>query len=684
MFKANQVYMVTDYESRSEADIGEVGAAEYARHPSTEILCVAWRIGTRYDLRSKPIKLWKPHKPSPYGEFIRALLDPTMILVAHNSGFEQLITRHVLTRIVHKPGLDSIPASRWLCTASLAAALALPRKLEGACDVLNLSVQKDKEGKRLIQRHCKPQKMTKKMLELDALPDGYTKCGQGQYWDESLEGLDRLGEYCCTDVAAETELFLTCPPLTETERKVWELDQKMNSRGVYCDRPLVETVLRLVDEETTNLKAEVQTMTSGFLESATQRAEVLSWLADEGLKLPDLQAKTVNDVLVSGVASGPAKRMLQIRQSISKTSTAKYLSFEQRTRSDSRLRDTLMYHGASTGRWAGAGVQVQNLPRPKIPHKVAENIIEGLAAGDTLEWVRGLYGDPMDAFSSCLRGVITATPGHTLYCADYSAIEARGAFWVAKHDAGLKAYIDGRNLYCEQATDIYGYAVDKNERPKEYFLGKKVILGAQYGLGWNKFMVSCHQDGLEISEDIAKKAIASYRSLHSPIPKLWSNLERAAMSAVENKGKKYTVNRTTWFVSGRFLFCELPSGRRLAFCGPEVRVERDKWNRNKPTLSHMGVDSLTKQWARQRTWGGVLTENVVSAICRDAMAEAMLRVDSNGYAPLITVHDEILAERPKSHGAFLSDFEKLMSQVPTWATGFPIKVEGWCGERYRK
>jgi Mesyanzhinovviridae DNA polymerase I len=667
----NQRYLILDYETRSEADLKKVGAWEYSKHPSTEILCAAWRIGTREELKNALIQSWAPTRnPSGLVSLLHSLVNPEINLVAHNALFEQVITRNVLRKYspisiqINKITPNNIPSERWICTAAMASAMALPRSLEGACQALNLPVQKDMEGRRLILKMCKPRKATKK---------------NSAKWHESEEDLRRIIEYCKTDVEAETELFLAVPQLNPTERKIWVLDQKINLRGFQVDRKLINATLQMIEEETKKLNKETEAMSFGTLGSTTQRNEVLKWLEAEKVFLPDLRAKTVKDALKTGLADGDAKRMLQIRQAVSKTSTAKYTAFEMRSRTDSRVRDILVYHAATTGRWGGAGVQPQNFPRGNI--KNTTQAAEILREGD-LELIRLLYGDPMSAFSSCLRSVIKAPEGREFFCADYNAIEARVLFWVAKHAAGLKAFRDNRDLYREMAAVIHDKEQDEIN-DLERFVGKGVILGCGYGMGWKKFVQTCASQGQIVQDEIAQKAISLYRKVHHPVPTLWSNLEKAAIAAVLNRGKKYTINRTSWWVEGKFLFCELPSKRRLSYYGPEVRYVPTPWDEKRPVLYHWSVNSVTRKWELGKTWGGVLTENVVQAIARDLMAEAMLRIEDSGYQISLSVHDELLAEREKEKGS-VEEFEKLMAILPAWAEGCPVKVKGWVGPRYRK
>lgn len=667
-FPVNQKYCVLDYETYSDVNLKHTGAYEYSVHPSTDVICLAFKIGTRETLRQSPTHTWSPAAPSHTIQLLlSAFQDTGTILVAHNALFEQVITRHVLGRICHTQAyLRDIPPSRWVCTASLAAALALPRNLEGAALALNLPVQKDMDGRRLILKWCKPRKATKNNAAVRH--------------DDPVE-LERLIKYCATDVDTETELFLRVPPLTPKERKVWELDQVINLRGFKVDRPLVENVLGMIAEETRVLNQRTEELSLGVLSSATQRDGVLTWLEDNGVFLPNLQKKTVEDAVREELVSGDALEMLKLRLAVSKTSTAKYEAFEKRSRSDGRVRDILVYHTASTGRWGGAGVQPQNFPRGNI--KDTYQAAELLAAGD-LEMVRLIYGEPMSVFSSCLRSMIVAPEGRVFDVADYAAIEARVLFWVAGHQAGIRAYEEKRDLYRELASVIFG--VDAGDvSPSQRFVGKTATLGCGYSMGAKKFAASCKALGQEVGEELAEAAVKAYRSTHRPVTLLWSNIERAAVAAVQNPKKKFTINKTTWYVRDGFLWCILPSGRRLAYSTPTVTYEKTPWGDEKrPVLWHYGVDPLSRKWVNARTYGGKLTENIVQAISRDLMAEAMLRIEKTGiWEIVLSVHDELVAERGDDEGSN-ETFCQLMAEVPEWGKGCPVAVEGWCGTRYKK
>lgn len=645
---AEQVYCLLDYETFSEADLKTVGVHEYAKHPSTEILCVAWAIGTKEELKTAKIQTGK------IPELIKILKNNKIKLIAHSAAFEKVITKYVLKQ--------NIPDKRWICTATMAAAQALPRKLEAVCEVLNLPHQKDKEGHRLMLKLSKPRNPSK------LNPSTRHK---------DPEELDRLLEYCVADIKAEIDLFLSLPELSAYEKKVWYLDQVINQRGFRVDSLLIADILHLIEKETKALDEETAAITHGELNSTRQTAKTLAWL-QERIEISNLQAKTLLDILDTPISDEVA-RIIEIRQDISKTSTAKYNTFYARSQSDGRCRDNLLYHGSHTGRFSGQGVQIQNLSRGKI--KNPEKAIPLIHEGD-LEWIRALYKSPMELFSSCLRSVIIADEGKEFFCADYAAIETRVLFWLAKHQAGIKAFKENRDLYVEMAAEIFRKD-PKNVTKEERFLGKTSILGCGYGVGKNKFQTTCENYGVPVSEELAENAVGTYRRVHSPIPALWANLERAAVQACLNPDKKYSLHYTKWCANDRYLSCELPSGRKLIYWIPEVKYEATPWGNKSPKIYCWGVNSVTKKWERYAIWGGVFVENVVQAISRDLMVHAMLNIEASDYEIVLTVHDEILAERKKGNGC-LKEFEDLMVITPEWGKEIPIKTEGWVGNRYRK
>lgn len=691
MYCKKQVFCILDYETFSEANIKEVGSYEYAMHSSTEVLCASWRIGTREQLPYAEVESWAPKKSwNKHRRDLRnssslraALLNKNIIIVAHNALFEQAVTRLVLHRHFKKllkgDNPFEIPPSRFFCTAVQAAVYALPRKLEKATEALELEHQKDMEGHRLMLKWSKPRKPTKKDKRVrQSNPDEF----------------DRMVQYCEHDIYAETDLFLALEMHNQSERDLWIFDQEINFKGINVDVDLVDKILKLIAEEKKLLTRRLIKLTKGVVKTGGQREVILQWITDQGSYLPDLKAKTVDDAIKDGLVTGRVKKVLEIRQLLNKTSLKKYIAFKRHTTSDGRVRFTLIFNGASTGRWTGTGVQLHNCPRGTLKYKhthddgyeeeidLAPYACELIKNGADLEFIRSQFENPMEVFISCIRGMLIPSEGHEFFVADYAAIEARILFWLADHHEGVKAFKEGRKMYEEMAMDIFIKKM-KDISKDERFVGKQTILGSGYGMGWKKFQSSCRDLGREVTVEVSKKAINSYREKHKQVPELWKKIEHAAISAVKNPTKTFKINHTEWFMKGRFLCCRLPSGRILYYCDPSVKNERTPWGAKKPVLYHMGVNSKNKKWMKQKTWGGVLVENIVQAISRDLLAHAMLKEQEANYKILLTVHDELIGERKKGKGD-IKEFCRLMEALPKWAKGAPVKVEGWKGERYRK
>ncbi len=629
-----------------------------------------------------------PNEPSEFfSEFARALRNPEVQLVAHNAMFEQWITLNVFAkRLMYSwPDLQKIPVSRWHCTAALARSVGLPSSLEDVSAALGLKHQKDMAGHRLMLKMAKPRKATKN--------------------DDSVRHLDpddlaRLGEYCAADIAAEVELFLRLPPLTELERKFWCLDQRINRRGFAVDRPLVLGALELIVDETQRLDEEMAAVTFGAIRSARQNAATIKYLEKVcGLRIPNLQAGTVRDVLAGGKLSDDAHAILSIRAAAARSSTSKWTAFAARSLSDGRARDNTLFNGAHTGRQSGTGLQPQNLFKTVLPQRDVEAALPLIAARDR-EAIEALYEKPMDLYASSIRSAIVAAPGHVLDVGDFSTIEVRVLFWLAGHARGLKDLAEGKELYLEMASEIYEidlpeleakYRAGDSDSKFKRQLGKQTVLGAGFGIGigGEKFQKACKQYNIEISLSLAQKAIAAYREKHRPIPVFWKSIESAAIRAMQCHGKDVQSGKLTWCYrrDENRLTVQLPIGRLISYQTPKLELKRTLYGESLQ-LTYMGINAVTKQWERQTTWGGKLAENVTQGVARDLLFEAMLRLERHGVSrPVLAVHDEIVGERRKAgiedelqHKTFLA----LMSRVPPWAKGLPVKVEGWTADRYRK
>lgn len=664
---------VLDFETRSKVPLEKSGAIEYARHESTSIFCLGYQIND-----AKP-KLWIPERAAMPDDLWECIQHG--VLVAHNAAFERAVTRYTLTRYPcltkrQREILWSLPASRWRCLAAKAAMSALPRKLEGAAIAMELPTKKDAHGHKLIKKYSKPRRPSKH---------------NPSPWWTNRDDLRDIYRYCITDVKAEVELDNALPDLSDFEQQVWELDQKINDRGVLIDIPTVKTVLRLVNEETANITREVQKLSRGEVEGPGQVARMLKWLNARGAKMANLQAPTIRDRLLGDDLRPEVRRMLEYRQNGSKTSTAKYHAMLMAVGADHRARELLLYCGAiPTARWAGKRVQPQNFPRPTVKGFNSDEAIELIKKG-SLELIRQRYGKTkvMDVLVSAIRGMLIASPGKELYCADFAAVEARIAFWVAEHEEGIKAFEEKRKLYEEMAAETFGCDLKWLLTPEgkdsiERFVGKESVLGCQYGLGWSKFLRNCHQKGVkQVTPDMAKKAVYTYRKVHHPIPEFWAKIEHACIQAVLNPGKRYRVTKVVVYTSEKWLCIKLPSGRRLRYFKPRITQKQLASGKMVPEIRYWTVDSYTRQWVETSIWGGVFTNHIVQGISRDLMVNGVINIESAGYEFLISVHDEGLSEREKGLGS-VEHYVKLMTKLPSWAEGAPITAEGWCGPRYKK
>lgn len=591
---------------------------------------------------------------------------------------------------------------QWHCTAAMAAAMALPRKLEDAARLTGCSFQKDMEGHRLMLRMAKPHSAE----EIQCLrcgtdpgqpaPEGCLCGGDPGWrtrfiWKDDLESIKRGTEYCIRDVETERELLTKLPGLSPSERDVWLLDQRINDRGITVDLEAARNAKKIVDEHYGKLNAELCELTGGAVTSATQVAKLIAWLKEQDVELStqddELGKEEVDRLLGRDNLPSACRRALEIRREAAKTSTSKLDAYIARTSSDGRLRESLLFLGATrTGRWAGRGAQLQNLPSRSLIHKdQVEAALEMIKAGWTGEEMRPWIGSPLGAISACLRPMLMAAPGCELIAADYNAIEARGAAWLAGAARMLGIFQRGEDPYRDMAAQIYGRPAESfSKTSRERQLGKIAVLGLGYQMGTDRFKRTCEKEGVAIALDEAEKIKKIYRQTNPEIVQLWRTLEAAAIKAVQDPERWVNVanERIGFLKEDDRLYLRLPSGRFLIYANPRYE-EVDTALGRRWGLTFDGVSSTTHRWERQHLYGGKLTENAVQAICRDLLAAALLRLDGVDYHIVLHVHDEIVAEVLEGTCA-LGEFERLMAETPEWANGFPIKAEGWRAKRFGK
>lgn len=688
--------LLKDYETRSRIDLAEVGQHRYATDPSTEILCIGWKVvGEKTNHLISYAGIYTDD-PSETKEYYYALKHAEKV-IAHNAPFEQAIYNYVesqTTPMASKVRKLMAPhdPSKYECTMAMANVMGLPAGLEKLALAIGLSHKKDVEGRKLMLKMCKPRTNLNYKTDIEAWLE----------WVLGDENLKRLGEYCETDLDVEEAAYLffqEYKPFTAFERNLWVLDQVINQRGFKIDLPFVEAARTMLLDNEKVLNKELLEKTLHTVKTVKSTKALKNFISSQGYDLPNVQKKTVDDLLKDLRKQNLQKDkdlidVLQIREELGLSSTSKYEAFYQRAdRKDLRVRDNLLYHKASTGRWAGAGVQPQNFPRGSVKgiKKTHFQDFKDFAKMDApVDIARMFYPRFTATLSSMLRGCIVAEKGKKFYVGDFASIEARVLLWLAQDVEGLQEYEQGLDTYITMAAEIFkrsydeifeGYKMEVPEYVEMRQLGKKVILACGYGMGLQKFLDTCAAEGLIVPESTAMRAHKAFKAKYPKVPELWRQVEKAAIYAVLNPRNKYKAGRCLWFIDKKFLRCQLPSGRSLWYYKPEVKYELTPWEEKKPVLYHWGVDSKTKQWVIQKTWGGTLVENIDQAASRDCMANSMTLLTLKGYDIVLTVHDELITE---SAVGTLDEFKNLMSTRPSWGLDIPLKVGAWCDDRYRK
>jgi DNA polymerase bacteriophage-type len=489
----------------------------------------------------------------------------------------------------------------------------------------------------------------------------------GRYtWWDTKDKLDTLIAYCKQDVRTELSVAEVLHAMPDAERRLYQLDQRINDRGVALDVDLVNRVKALAENARVEIDAEIQRLTKGQVKAATNAMELTAWLNAHGIQAKSVDKQTVGRLLSFDRMHPVIREVLKLRQNGAKSSTAKYDAMLHAVNADGRMRGLLVYHGAATGRWSGRLVQPQNFPRPQKKQDELDEIIAKLKAEEDVS----AHGAGTVLASDLLRSMLVADEGHRLMFADYSAIEARVLAWVAGQRDLVETFKNGGDVYKDMASAIYSVNVE-SVTDKQRQVGKMAILGCGYGMGGKRFAEQCATMGINVAEDEAKRIVSVYREKNNRIAQYWRDVENDFVEMVKGAGRVGTVPLL------------LPSGRSLTYHNPRIIQRETPWGAMRDTAQVDTLNSVTRQWVSQIIWGGLLTENVVQATARDMMATAMMALEVKGYNVILSVHDEIICEVPDNFGS-LDEMIDIMTRVPAWAEGCPINAEGKEGKRYRK
>jgi DNA polymerase len=647
--------LVLDFETYSEANLKVVGTFNYARHTSTEILCLS------YGYLGQEPSIWLPGDPFP--DQLKTAISRNQELHAHTSEFEREIWANVA---VKKLGWPLVPNRLWRCTAAKAAHSNLPRSLSKACTHLEMGdAGKDKDGHRVMLQLCKPFASRKKANKGEM---------ERKTPETHPELFDRLYDYCCQDVQAEQALSEKCFPLPDREVRAWQLDQRINIRGVPIDRALCEGAKLLKERVLEHAKKIVHDATNGVITSPTQVKAITKYFEDNGAKIFDLQKATVEWAL-EREQTPEVRAILYARRDTSDTSIAKFSTALDQVSPDDRVRNQYKFYGAGPGRWAGRGVQFQNLRKVETGYAPDDETLDAIRTAN-LDALRAMGDEPepLRRVSNCLRSMVLAPSGRKFVSVDFSAIEARGVHWLARDFDMCDKFASGAKIYEEYAGMLYDMnpadvAKDSDERQA----GKVVVLGSGYCMGPDKLCVQAKQKaGLDLDLEFCRSAIEIYRRENPMVVDLWNQLVRASMACMRS-GRRTGNDLWSFRIEKDWLTMRLPSGRKLYYFKPYVQ-ENGKYGPEIRYKGPIGDTPLTKP---------ILVENLTQATARDIFLDSMFRLDRAGYYLVAHTHDSAAVEVPESDDSALEKISAIMLEVPDWAERFPIGIDAHVGDRWK-
>ena len=596
-------------------------------------------------------------------DFLAALYDPEVTKTAWNCAFERFGLWKHFGRYC--------PPEQWSDTMILSAVCGLPLGLGEAGKALRLEADeaKDREGKALIRYFCSPCRPTK-------VNGGRTR----NLPQHDTDKWARFIEYNRQDVVAERTIrkrLLRWEP-DSLEHRFWCLDARINERGMRVDRELVHNAIAM----DARYKAELteQAVAISGLENPNSVAQIKQWLLEqEGIEVPSLNKKVVAEV-VSQLNGERAKQFMALRTRLAKSSTKKYEAMERSACADAHIKGCFQFYGANrTGRFAGRLVQLQNLPQN---HMEDLAVARSLVRDNDYETVRLLYDSVSDTLSELIRTALIPEPGHRFIVADFSAIEARVIAWIAGEQWRLDVFRNGGDIYCASASQMFHVPVVKHgENGHLRQKGKIAELALGYGGGANA-LKAFGADKMGMTEEEMVNTVDLWREASPRVCALWRALERAAIRCVVHKTPQVSaIGGIRFEMECGILWMTLPSGRRIAYYGAEYGPS--KFHRDRRALSYMGVDQKTKRWGRVETWGGKLAENVTQATARDCLRDTMLALEDAGYDIRAHVHDEVIISEPRD-GRTVEDVSAIMGRELPWASGLPLRGDGYACDFYMK
>lgn len=660
-------HLSIDLETYSSVDIKKSGLYKYVQSPDFELLLFA------FSFNGEPVRVIDLKTACIPDSVIGALFDENVIKHAYNAAFEWYCLSKYFSIAEPLKWL-----SQWRCTQLHGLYLGYPAGLAAIGEALGLPNDKKKMGVgvSLINYFCKP-----------CNPTRTNGMRTRNYPQHSPERWALFKEYCRRDVETEmtVERMLSAFPVPADVQKQWELDLRINSYGVRLDTELMNGAIECSEQLNGELVEEAARLTG--LSNPKSVKQLKDWLEKETLEdISSLNKETVA-ALKKTVPQDKARRVLEIRQELGKTSVTKYRAMQNAICADDRARGLIQFYGANrTGRWAGRLIQAQNLPRTYLENL---DLARKLVKERDVFMLKFRYRNVPDVLSQLIRTTFIPSDGHKFVVADFSAIEARVIAWLAGESWRQEVFATHGKIYEASASQMFHVPIEyiKKGNP-EYALRAKgkvaeLALGYQGGVGALKNMGA---DKMGLSDDELSDIVQRWRTASPRIRDLWYKLEEAALTAVLEcvpvGVRGLIIARESDPIHGLdFLTVQLPSGRKIYYPQPTIACNEF----NKPAVHYMGSNSKSngEKWIRLSTYGGKLTENIVQAIARDCLAVTLERLENAGYQTVMHIHDEAVVDCPAER-ADLNTLCELMKQPISWASGLVLNADGFVGDYYKK
>lgn len=637
-----------DIETYSSTDLGKSGVYRYAEANDFEILLFAYSVD---DGEIQVVDLASGER-IPEG-IIKAIIDPSVVKWAFNAQFERIcLSRHFG---------ELLPADSWRCTMVWAAYMGLPLSLEGVGAVMGLEKQKLKEGKELIRYFSVPCKPTK-------ANGGRTR----NLPFHAPEKWSQFKEYNVRDVEVEKSVKekLARFPVPEEEWANYILDQQINDRGIRLDMTFVKQAI-ICDEQFRKIHFEKARILTG-LENPNSTQQMKEWLLENGLTVESLSKASVNELLED--ADGEIEEALQLRRELAKSSVKKYTAMEMAVCKDGRAHGLLQFYGANrTGRYSGRLIQIHNLPQNHIPDlEEARDLIKS----GRFDAVEILYDSVPLVLSELIRTAFIPKKGQSFLVADFSAIEARVIAWLAGERWRQEVFASHGKIYEASASQMFHVPIEEITKGSPLRQKGKI---AELALGYGGSVGALTAMGalaMGVQEEELLPLVKAWRNSNPNITKLWWDVDKAAFTAVKDK-TQVRLGRLIFSYESGILFIRLPSGRRLSYVKPKIEINR--YDREGVTYEGVGE---SKKWQRIESYGPKFVENIVQAIARDLLAEAMQRLNMEGFRIVMHVHDEVIAE--SENPGDLNRMCEIMGWVPKWAEGLLLRADGFVCDFYKK